>query len=160
MKTKNIVLAALTSAATIASINVMAAGNIQVEESVQLTVKPSAVWALVGDYNGLYRWHPAVTTSERNDKTRLLTLGNGAQITETLLDLDNAQHSYRYAIEQSPLPVADYESTIQVSSDGKGGSTVTWSSSFNAAGAPDKEAADVIRGVYQAGLANLEKLYN
>lgn len=140
--------------------NVLAAGNIEVEESVNLNVKPAAVWALLGDYNGLYRWHPAVAASDRDDKVRVLTLGNGAQITETLLDQNDEQRSYSYQIDKSPLPVADYESEINVKAGANGGSVVTWKSSFNAAGTSDQEAAKVIRGVYRAGLGNLEKLYN
>ncbi|WP_415881851.1 SRPBCC family protein [Neptuniibacter sp. QD72_48] len=142
------------------AVNASAAGNIAVEESVKLNVKPSAVWALLGDYNGLYRWHPAVASSDRDNKVRVLTLGNGAKITETLLSKDEGKRSYRYQIDESPLPVSDYESEIQVKLDGQGGSIVVWSSSFNAAGASDAEAEKTIRGVYQAGLQNLDKLYN
>lgn len=147
----------------VASLNgphVLAAGNVVVEESVQLNVKPAAVWALVGDYNGLYRWHPAVAKSDRDNQVRVLTLGNGAQITETLLGQNDEQHSYSYQIDKSPLPVSDYESEISVKAGEQGGSVVTWKSSFNASGASDQEAAKVIRGVYQAGLGNLEKIYN
>ncbi|WP_420554289.1 SRPBCC family protein [Neptuniibacter marinus] len=154
------VLIGLIAASGMLSGTAFAAGNIDVKESVTLNAKPAAVWALVGDYNGLYRWHPAIATSDRQDKVRVLTLGDGATITEMLLEQDNENHSYRYAITKSPLPVADYEAEIAVQSNGKGGSTVTWSTSFNAAGLPDKEAEKVIQGVFKAGLGNLEKLYN
>lgn len=152
--------AALVAASVLCSGATMAAGNISVEESVQLNAKPAAVWALVGDYNGLYRWHPAVAKSERDDKTRVLTLGNGAQITEMLLSKNEQMHKYTYSITKSPLPVAEYESSISVQPDGQGGSKVTWSSTFNASGATDSDAEGAIRGVYQAGLENLNKLYN
>lgn len=154
------VMGTVAVSALLGAVNVSAAGNIAVEESVKLNVKPSAVWALLGDYNGLYRWHPAVASSDRNDNVRVLTLGNGAQITETLLSKDEDNRSYRYQIDKSPLPVSDYESEIKVKLDGQGGSVVTWSSSFNASGASDAEAEKTIRGVYQAGLQNLGKLYN
>lgn len=154
------IMGAVAVSALLGAVNVSAAGNIAVEESVKLNVKPSAVWALLGDYNGLYRWHPAVASSDRNDNVRVLTLGNGAQITETLLSKDEDNRSYRYQIDKSPLPVSDYESEIKVKLDGQGGSVVTWSSSFNASGASDAEAEKTIRGVYQAGLQNLGKLYN
>ena len=137
----------LSTLAVLTSLNVasvFAAGNIEVEESVKLNVKPAAVWALLGDYNGLYSWHPAVAASDRDDKVRVLTLGNGAQITETLLAQNGEGRSYRYQIDKSPLPVADYESEIQVQAGEYGGSLVVWKSSFNASGATDKEAEDVI----------------
>lgn len=104
--------------------------------------------------------HPAVTKSEQTDKVRLLTLGNGAQLTETLTEMDNTRYTYRYKINQSPLPVSNYASSITVTDNGTNGTIVTWSSSFNAAGASDEDAAKAIRGVYQAGLNNLADLYN
>lgn len=134
--------------------------TIHVEESVQLQTKPSAVWALLGDYNGLYRWHPAVAASQQQDKIRVLTLADGAQITEKLISIDEEQSCYSYSIEESPLPISHYQSSIQVKDNGQGGSVVSWSSHFNADGASDQEAEEVIRGIYQAGLSNLAALYN
>lgn len=161
MKSKtNLAATLILSGATLTSPAALAAGSVQVSESVELNVKPAAVWALVGDYNGLYRWHPAVKDSERTNNVRLLTLGNGAQITETLTAMDDAKHIYNYTINTSPLPVSDYESSIAVKTNGNNGSIVTWSSSFNAAGTSNDEAAQVIRGVYQAGLKKLTELYN
>ena len=161
MKSKtNLTAILILSGATLASSAVLAAGSVQVSESVELNAKPAAIWALVGDYNGLYRWHPAVKDSKRTDNVRLLTLGNGAQITETLIVMDNEKHSYNYTINASPLPVSDYESSIAVKANGNNSSIVTWSSSFNATGTSNEEAAQVIRGVYQAGLNKLTELYN
>ncbi len=136
------------------------AGGIQVEESITLKAKPAAVWALVGNFNGLHRWHPAVVGSSLTaSDVRVLTLGNGATITETQLSEDNEQLSYSYRIDASPLPVAGYESMIKLSAEGDN-TVVTWSSSFDAAGATDQEAADVIRGIYKAGLNQLSAFYN
>jgi mxaD protein len=161
MKSKTNLAAALTLAgATLTSSSAIAAGSVQVSESVEINAKPAAVWALVGDYNGLYRWHPAVKESDRTDNIRLLTLGNGAQIIETLTAMNNEKRIYNYTIIASPLPVSDYESSIAVKTNGSNGSVVTWSSSFNAAGISHEEAAKVIRGVYQAGLNKLTELYN
>lgn len=52
----NIAAALLLSSTALLSSTVLGAGPVQVEESVELHAKPAAVWALVGDYNGLYRW--------------------------------------------------------------------------------------------------------
>lgn len=157
--TKNIVAALVAASATLSG-SALAAGNVAVEEMVQLNAKPAAVWALVGDYNGLYRWHPAVAESDRDGEIRILTLGNGAKFVETLLEQNDDARSYSYVIDKSPLPVSDYESKITVKADGKGGSTVIWRSSFNANGVSDEKAGEIVRGVYQAGLGNLQKLYN
>lgn len=142
------------------SSNVIAAGNIQLVEVVTLKAKPAAVWALVGDFNGLYRWHPAITTSALNNKVRVLTLNDGAEITEILLEQDDTHRSYSYAITKSPLPVTNYEAKISVTPNGENGSVVTWAASFNASGVSDIEAEEFMRGVFKAGLENLEIVYN
>ena len=67
--------------------------------------------------------------------------------------------SYSYIITESPLPVSDYAATIKVEPNDKGTSTVTWSASFNAAGADDAKAVEVITGVFDGGLKALEDLY-
>ena len=64
--------------------------------------------------------------------------------------------SYTYVIVDSPLPVADYVSTLAVMGSG-GGSMITWSGEFAAEGAPDAKAVEVISGIYQAGLAALKE---
>lgn len=134
------------------------AGAVNVSEDVTLTTKAAAVWALVGDFNGLYRWHPAVSKSDRNNNVRILSLANGATITETLLS--ESENAYTYRIDNSPLPVANYEATIKVSAGEAGKTMVTWSASFDAKDVSDEEAANIMRGVYRAGLDNLAELYN
>jgi hypothetical protein len=63
--------------------------------------------------------------------------------------------SYTYTIVESPLPVADYVSTIKVTGSGDA-SIIEWSSTFNAKDAPDDKAREVITGIYRAGLESLK----
>lgn len=134
--------------------------TVSIEESINLEAKPSAVWALLGDFNGMYRWHPAVKSSLLDGNNRILTLDNGARIKETLLNQNDAGSAYRYVITESPLPVKDYEACIQVRHNENGGSFVSWSCQFNADGVPDQDAEQLIREIYIAGLSNLSSLYN
>jgi len=142
------------------------AGQLQVSESVTLNASSAAVWSIVGDFSGLYRWHPAVVNSTLNgDRSkagsiRVLTLGNGANIVERQQSHNDAQHSYGYQILYSPLPISGYESQIMVTDMGAKRCEVTWSSSFNAVGVPDAKAEGIIRGIYKGGLDNLAKLFN
>ncbi|MGH8603478.1 MAG: SRPBCC family protein, partial [Gammaproteobacteria bacterium] len=32
----------------------------QVEETITINKPPAQVWALVGDFGGLHKWHPAI----------------------------------------------------------------------------------------------------
>ncbi len=153
------ILIAFLSLFTVASN--AADGALTVSKQAVLDVPPSTAWALLGDFNGLNNWHPAVADSELSSdgQKRVLTLGDGAKIYETQLNHSNSNMSYTYKITESPLPVSDYVSTIKVERNTMGTSTVTWSSSFNAAGVPDEKAVEIISGVYGGGLQSLETLY-
>ena len=66
--------------------------------------------------------------------------------------------SYQYRITESPLPVADYVSSIRVMAIDDSQSKVIWESTFMAAGATDEEAAGAIKGIYVAGLDALKAM--
>ena len=86
---------------------------------------------------------------------RVLTTKDGARITERLDRYQPKIFSYTYRITDSPLPVADYVSTLQVKAT-KSGSVVTWSSHFKAKeGTPDADALKTMRDIYTAGLNSL-----
>tara|TARA_R110002049_G_scaffold18749_5_gene71292 strand:- start:2010 stop:2501 length:492 start_codon:yes stop_codon:yes gene_type:complete len=152
------------SAALLATAMTSFAGDLNVSKEVTVNASPDTTWKMIGDFNHLDVWHPVVVSSELmhdgNNHMRLLTLGNGATITEKQISHNDVERSYTYAILTSPLPVADYVSTISVSAAADGKSTVTWSSSFDASGASDEDAVNAISGVYDAGLNSLDKHFN
>lgn len=133
-----------------------------VKLSQDLPVSANAVWGVVGSFNGLPDWHPAVEKSETKTedgvKVRTLSLVGGGKIIERLEGADEKDRSYSYSILSSPLPVADYTATIRVQEAGSG-CVVEWSSEFTPSGAPESDAAAAIRGVYEAGFENLKKMF-
>ena len=128
------------------------------ESSAKTASKLSAdaVWSKIGDFCGISNWHPAVEKCElsADGKTRTLSLKGGGTIVEALVKMDAAGHSYTYSIVSSPLPVANYTSTISVAADGAGSMT-TWVGKYDAKGASDAEAKKVIDGIYDLGLKAL-----
>lgn len=142
------------------------ADNLSVSKEITLDASPETVWKMIGDFNHLDVWHPVVVDSQLvGDEmgigaVRILTLGNGATITEKLLTHDDADCNYSYAITESPLPISGYTSKISVTSAADGKATVTWSSTFDANEATDEEAIGAIAGIYDAGFGNLEKHFN
>jgi hypothetical protein len=91
---------------------------------------------------------------------RRLTLHGGGTIVERLEGKDDKKRGYTYSILEGPLPVAGYQASLHVEEheDGKG-CTVEWSSEFTPSGASEPEAVKVIRGIYEAGFANLRKMF-
>jgi hypothetical protein len=122
----------------------------QLTRSVTLNASPGDVWALIGGFQGFPGWHPAVETSTREDiggvEHRRLGLAGGGEILEKNLGSDTM--SVGYEIIESPLPVADYKSTISVA-DAGGKAVVVWASTYE--GTADS-ASDIVAGIYQAGL--------
>jgi hypothetical protein len=139
----------------------------------QIAASPEAIWDLVKDFNDM-SWHPAVVKTEgeggnRLGATRVLTLGNGGQIHETLEKYNTEKHSFFYRIKSvdvKVLPVTNYSSWFSIKPGDNGKSLVTWKGAFYR-GYPnndpppelnDQAAKEAVTGVYRSGLANLKKL--
>ena len=114
-----------------------------------------AAWAAIGDFCGIGLWHPVVEKCEISSKDgatyRTLSLKGGGKILEKQVAFDAAKMAYTYTIEESPLPVQNYTSTMRVAAKDKG-ATIEWSGNFASKGATDEEAVKTMTGVYQAGI--------
>lgn len=133
--------------------------------STKLAADPEQLWKAIGGFAAIADWHPAVAKAElegegeRKGTLRILHLVGGGKIVERLEEISPKERVYSYSIVEGPLPVANYRAEIRVVDNGDGSSTVTWSSSFEPKGVSEKEAVEVIRGIYEAGFDNLRKLY-
>jgi hypothetical protein len=135
-----------------------------VHKTAALKAPAQEVWSLIGGFNALPDWHPAVERSEERtegpDRLRTLSLRGGGSIVERLVKHDDQARAYSYAIVSSPLPVENYRSEIRVRDDGDGrGCIVEWQSEFAPSGASEADAVAAIGGVYEAGLDNLRKRF-
>ena len=132
----------------------------EVKQTVRLPAPVTEVWKRIGGFNALPDWHPMVEKSElaKGGQERKLTLPGGATIVEKLESKDDKSYRYSYSITDSPLPVADYHSTIEVHEEGKE-SVVEWMGRFEPNGASAEEAQKAIQDIYQAGMDNLTKMF-
>ena len=136
----------------------------KVSLSTTRPVSAQAVWGMIGGFNNLAKWHPAVAKSEETKEgaatIRRLTLHGGGTIVERLEGKDDKKRTYTYSILSGPLPVAGYKATLHVEENKDGKScTVEWSSAFEPSGAAEPEAMKAIRGIYEAGFDNLRKMF-
>ncbi|MEM7222801.1 MAG: SRPBCC family protein [Pseudomonadota bacterium] len=135
----------------------------KVSMSMDLGVSADKLWDMIGLFHGLHDWHPAVERTEIEGEgkgsLRTLHLVGGGEIVERLEQLDEEGKKYNYSILSSPLPVANYNSTISVKESDDGSCKVQWESEFNPSGAPENDAVKAIQGVYQAGFDNLKKMF-
>ncbi len=145
---------------------ILYAEELMVKEETLLNAPAKAVWALVGGFQVLDRWHPAVVSStllgtgKEIGDIRVLTLNDNANIVERLEFYDDDAMTFRYQILESPLPVKNYRSSVTVKSAEDGKTIVIWQSSFKAEGASNDEAKKTISSIYLAGFELLAKLFN
>ena len=134
----------------------------KVNMTTQLGVPAQAVWSVIGGFNALPDWHPAIEKSQLDEeggaKIRTLSLVGGGTIVERLEQVDDSERAYTYSILSGPIPVADYVATIRVREAGQG-CTIEWSSEFTPSGAPEGDAVAAVRGIYEAGFENLRKMF-
>ena len=128
-----------------------------VARSIHVGRPAAEVWEIVGPFQGLPEWHPAVEASTKEEvegvEHRRLGLAGGGEILERRIGADGM--SYAYEILEGPLPVASYRATVAVAEAG-GGAVVTWTSTFEPT---DAEARQVIAGIYEAGLNTLRRRF-
>ncbi|MEX2482775.1 MAG: SRPBCC family protein [Gammaproteobacteria bacterium] len=131
--------------------------------SMQSPVNMSAdeLWRLIGQFNAIPDWHPAVSSSKLEDggRIRRLSLLGGGEIVERLEQIEEGDRLYRYSIISGPLPVANYTATLRVKEDGEGKAVVEWSSEFDPAGASETDATAAVQDIYRMGFENLRKMF-
>jgi uncharacterized protein YndB with AHSA1/START domain len=131
----------------------------KVTVDTKIAAPADEVWRLVGGWDALPEWHPAVESSATEDggRKRRLKLADGAEITEQLETFEGEAQSYTYSIVASSLPLTDYRSTITVRREGEM-STIEWSTTFKPLGVPETELAEELEAFYKLGFDNLRKL--
>lgn len=148
------------------------AQGLSVTERVTISAPVGQVWDKVNNFGDLGAWHPAVAkteivagTNNQQGAVRLLTLGDGGTIKETLTAYDATNKTYSYVINEGVLPVSNYASTITVM-PASAGTEVVWKGTFKrkdtsaspVEGQDDMAAVNTIQAVYKAGLGNLKKI--
>ena len=144
-----------------------AQGILNSYQTVEIKASIWDVWDAVKDFDSLPSWHPVfsddVLKSGANGEVgtiRTLTVKDGPSFDEELLSYNPAGREYSYRIiDPSPLPLAEYASTVAVSEGRRGYTAVIWRGSYqNGSGGKmtDEEVIAFIDGVYRAGLDNLK----
>lgn len=114
------------------------------------------VWAMVGDFGGLHRWHPKVRGTDLSWEGRIRTVHyvDGSRAVERLEARSDASRRYVYVVVNGAVPVNNCRSTLHVRSNGHG-SAVIWSCEFEALGDGESSAIEALHTLYHDGLIAL-----
>lgn len=131
--------------------------------STVLDAPTEAVWAVIRDFNGHDRWHPAVATSqiERSnppDKVgcvRRFRLEDGSELREQLLMLSDMEQSFTYCLLDTPIPLFNYVAHCRLFPVTDGNRTFwEWVSRFDTPAGRETELATMVGdNIYSAGFA-------
>lgn len=141
---------------------------LELRMSVELDQPADKVWQVTGDFARLADWHPWVASSVLEPAAggvgrRVTNVGGAAgrrELTERLVYFDAAAREYAYTIVAGPAPFTDYVGRFRVVPRDPGRCSFEFLARYRAApGKSDAEATERIRTFYEAGLANLRKMF-
>jgi hypothetical protein len=114
------------------------------------------VWQLIGGFGSLPDWLPYIPQSTAREGGRVRRLSNpgGEVIIERLVEFNEQERCYSYAILEAPFSVTGCISTLRVHAvPGEAEvAEVQWSGRFVPQGVTDAEAVDLFTGIYRGGL--------
>ncbi len=117
---------------------------------VNIARSADEVWAVFGDFQGIKTWFPGLSdVRAESDDVRVITMGPGMEITETVLTRDDAARTMTYSVASELLNANKYETTITVTPAGDG-CTATMDAVLD----PDS-LADLIAPVYEQAVQGL-----
>jgi hypothetical protein len=136
-------------------------------KSTILDAPTDAVWAVLRDFNGHERWHPAVATSsiERAhpaDKigcVRRFRLKDGSELREQLLALSDLEQTLSYSLLDTPIPMFNYVAHVRLLPVTDGDRTFWhWESRFTTKPEDSRRITQMVaEEIYQAGFEAIRR---
>ncbi len=134
---------------------------VKIDRSTIVDAPVETVWAVLRDFNGHDRWHPAVADSqiERGlpfDKVgcvRRFHLKDGSELREQLLMLSDADMAFSYCLLDTPVPLLNYVAHVRLVPVTDGDRTFwRWHCRFDTPPGQEKTLEAMVReNIYEAG---------
>lgn len=135
---------------------------VMVVRSTVIDAPVEDVWAIVRDFNGHDRWHPAIADSamERGAPTdrvsgiRRFHLADGAELREQLLTLSDIDMEMSYCLIDTPVPLFNYVAHVRLLPITDGDHTFyEWRSRFDTPKGRERELSTMVgEDIYMAGM--------
>jgi hypothetical protein len=138
--------------------------RITIEASQIVEAPIDRLWAEVSNFGNVAAWHPDVTESHLEagatglhpGDIRAITLRDGTSLRERLVSIEPDSYRYAYSVLDDQLPLKGHLSWVTMQAVGAQRTKVTWTASFEPAGAPADALADGVRSsVLELGLQGL-----
>ena len=139
-----------------------------VYESALISAPPADVWKVIGRFEGLAHWVPAVRSAVLAAGNDGMTVGarrevitrDGARTIETLIDRREAERTLTYRALETTLPMRNYEARLTLlPATLSGESFVVWHGSFDAEPAYEVSLKNMTAAAYRTGLIQLQRRF-
>ena len=146
----------------------------KVVKDIEIKAPVEKVWAIISDYCAIKDWHPGVKGCESDngnapDSIRTITLENGEQVKEKLINHNPEKTMYQYMLAEpniNAFPINTHGATISVIAGENGMAKVEWKGAFYRSfpgPSPPPELSDeaankALTDFYTVGLENIKKL--
>ncbi|UOE18822.1 SRPBCC family protein [Thermobifida halotolerans] len=136
--------------------------------SADLGSPAAEVWALVGDFSAIGRWHPTtpdpVIRGADSPNTpgaeRVFGAGTDSALVERLVDRDGAARRLVYTMPDPPFPITGHRATLEVVERDAHHCTVVWTATFDSSEEVARELESAMGdGVFTVGLDALAERY-
>ncbi|MBN9217930.1 MAG: zinc-binding dehydrogenase [Mesorhizobium sp.] len=141
---------------------------VKVCQSTIIDAPVDEVWAILRDFNGHDRWHPAIAFSEIEGgepvdavgSVRHFRLNDGGELREQLLALSDRDLRLSYCLLEAPLPLMGYVASLRLKPVTDGNATFwEWRSEFHPPAHRREELVRLVaEGIYQAGFTAVRDL--
>ncbi len=84
-------------------------------------------------------------------------MADGAELQESIEEINHEARRFRYAINESPMPISDYMGTVEVSDADGGGTVVSWSAEFDVVEEARDEIVAMLNGAFGDGISGIEQ---
>jgi hypothetical protein len=136
---------------------------IRIVRSTIIDASTDRVWALLRDFNGFDRWHPALakSTIERGQSAdklgcvRRVFLRDGSELREQLLTLSDLEQTFSYCLLDTPVPLFNYVAHVRLAPVTDGDRTFwDWRCSFTTRKGEETEMTRMVsEDIFAAGFA-------
>lgn len=90
-----------------------------VRHHIQINAAPDEVWKVISDVGSVSNWFGPIASSSATATGRIVTLGDGTEIDEDTVTLDDELRRFQYRIKTG-LPVEHHIGTFDVIPNGDG----------------------------------------
>ncbi|PSK98696.1 mxaD protein [Haloactinopolyspora alba] len=131
------------------------------EATATIATDADTLWRVAGDFGSVGAWHPWLTSTSTDGAEpgarRTAIAADGSQQIEQLVHIDPANRYYRYTMESTPLPVADYVAEFRIDPIDGSSCVIRWTADFRATSGQEADAVDTVQSFLAAGVEELRQ---